>query len=127
MDVNFKKAFKYWIKNKKYITVFTISLITIIVAMIGIFNVVLSAVALEQEAKCDVEQHIHTDSCYNGDLVVCNKEAHVHDSNCYIVLLNENDINNLLVEIDDSDDKSLDSVLDDVITIGSSTRENTAN
>ena len=47
------------------------------------------AVALEQELRCGVEEHVHQDQCYDGDFLVCTKQAHTHNGNCYIVLLNE--------------------------------------
>lgn len=34
---------------------------------------IIPAVALEQEVRCGIEEHIHTDNCYNGDFLVCKK------------------------------------------------------
>jgi len=70
------------------------------------------AVALEQEIRCGIEEHIHTDSCYEGDFLVCEKPAHVHDGNCYIVLLKENDINKILSLLGNNDNHSLEQVID---------------
>lgn len=74
------------------------------------------AVALEQEIRCGIEEHTHTDSCYNGDFVVCNKTAHTHDGNCYIVLLKENDINEILTLLANTENHSLEYVIKDTVS-----------
>ena len=72
---------------------------------------IIPAVALEQEIRCGITEHTHTDSCYDGDFLVCEKPAHTHDGNCYIVLLKENDINNILTLIGQSKGNSLENVI----------------
>ena len=74
------------------------------------------AVALEQEIRCGIEEHTHTDSCYNGDFVVCGKTAHSHDGNCYIVLLKENNINEILTLLANSKNHSLEYVINDTVS-----------
>ncbi len=74
------------------------------------------SVALEQEIRCGMEEHTHTDGCYNGDFLVCEKPSHTHDGNCYIVLLKENDINGILTLLDDRDDHSLETVISDTMS-----------
>lgn len=74
------------------------------------------AVALEQELRCGIEEHVHTDGCYDGDFLVCEKPLHSHDRNCYIVLLNENDINGILSLLEEGENRSLESVIADVMT-----------
>lgn len=74
------------------------------------------AVALEQELRCGIEEHTHTDSCYEGDFQVCTKPAHSHDGNCYIVLLNENDINGILTLLGNSETRSLEYVITDTMS-----------
>jgi len=56
----------------------------------------LSALALEQEARCGQAEHVHTEACYYRDMLICGKKAHSHSQNCYLVLLSDNDINWLL-------------------------------
>lgn len=73
----------------------------------------IQAVALEQELRCGIEEHVHTDACYDGDFLVCEKEAHLHDGNCYIVLLNDNDVNSVLTLIDENEDNSLEYAITD--------------
>ena len=74
------------------------------------------AVALEQEIRCGIEEHTHNDSCYNGDFLICDKPAHTHDGNCYIVLLKENDINNILTLLGNSESHSLENVITDTMS-----------
>lgn len=74
------------------------------------------AVALEQELRCGMEEHVHQDQCYDGDILVCTKQAHTHNGNCYIVLLNENDINEVLSLVEESETQSLETVITDVVT-----------
>lgn len=74
------------------------------------------AVALEQELRCGMEEHVHQDQCYDGDFLVCTKQAHTHNGNCYIVLLNENDINEILSLVEESETQSLETVITDVVT-----------
>ncbi len=74
------------------------------------------SVALEQDIRCGIEEHTHNDSCYNGDFLVCDKPAHTHDGNCYIVLLKENNINNILTLLGNSQSHSLENVITDTMS-----------
>ena len=82
------------------------------------------AVALEQEIRCGIEEHTHTDSCYNGDFLVCDKPSHTHDGNCYIVLLKENDINSILTLLGESEGHSLENVITDTMSSALTFNEN---
>lgn len=75
-----------------------------------------STVALEQELRCGIEEHTHTDACYRGDFLACDKPAHSHDGNCYIVLLKDNDINIVLTLLGQSEGRSLEYVITDVMS-----------
>lgn len=75
-----------------------------------------SAVALEQEIRCGVEEHIHSDDCYDQDFLICEKTAHTHDGNCYIVLLEQNNLNEILTLIEENEDRSLESEITDVVS-----------
>lgn len=86
------------------------------VCVVLFFLSISSAVALEQKIRCGMEEHVHADSCYDGDFQVCTRLAHSHDGNCYIVLLNENDINGILTLLGESDSRSLEYVITDVMS-----------
>ncbi len=110
-----------------------IKLIALIAALViiclgvagGLFiKSITAAVALEQEIRCGIEEHAHTDSCYEQELLVCKRPTHSHDGNCYIVLLNENDINGILTHLADSKERSLESMISNVMTAALKFNEN---
>lgn len=72
-------------------------------------------VALEQQVRCGMQEHTHTDECYTDDELTCTIPGHTHDKNCYLVLLNENDVNGIMEQAESDDDNSLDSVIDNVL------------
>ncbi len=74
-----------------------------------------TAVALDQQVRCDLLEHTHTAECYMGDILLCRQKAHTHSENCYLVLLQDNDVNWLLQTIGESDEKSLEGVLDSTL------------
>ena len=89
--------------------------LTIILIMalgfIAFHGFVVQAVALEQEVRCGIEEHLHDQSCYQDNRLVCSLEEHSHTSNCYLVLLQDNDINDLLSQMDKQKDKSLEGLI----------------
>ena len=103
--------------NIKSIAFYAITVIICIAVCILLFCLnITNSVALEQEIRCGIEEHIHIESCYKGDFLVCDKPSHSHDGNCYIVLLKENDINEILTLLGDSDLHSLENVINDTMS-----------
>ncbi len=103
--------------NIKSIIFYAVCAIFCIASCVLLFCVnITNAVALEQEIRCGIEEHTHNDSCYNGDFLICDKPAHTHDGNCYIVLLKENDINNILTLLGNSESHSLENVITDTMS-----------
>ena len=103
--------------NIKSIIFYAVCVIFCIASCVLLFCTnVTHAVALEQEIRCGIEEHTHNDSCYNGDFLICDKPAHTHDGNCYIVLLKENDINNILTLLGNSESHSLENVITDTMS-----------
>jgi|GEM_PF-2474657 len=103
--------------NIKSILLIAISVIFCAAVCVLLFCLnITKAVALEQEIRCDIEEHIHMDNCYDGDFLICKKPAHSHDGNCYIVLLNENDINGILTLLSGSETRSLEYVITDTMS-----------
>ena len=96
-----------------FLAVLTLAVFSVISCIMFLLNIH-SAVALEQELRCGIDEHVHTDGCYKGDFLCCGKVAHVHDGNCYIVLLSDNNVNTVL---DMSEGSSLENVIDDVVTL----------
>ena len=71
----------------------------------------MNALALEQHPRCTRQEHRHTSVCYTGEFLLCGQKAHTHGENCYPVLLKENDINQLLEWVDNTDDKSMEGIV----------------
>ena len=94
-----------------------ISLVLFILTLWGVAdNFMPSALALEQESRCQMEEHIHTDTCYIDNMLACTEKAHVHSESCYLILLRDNDINTLLIAVDNTRDNSLEGVIQDTLT-----------
>ena len=89
---------------------------SIAIAILLFYASIMPSVALEQQLRCGIEEHAHVDSCYNGDFLECKKPAHSHDGNCYIVLLHDNDINTILSLLDKYSKRSLENVIQDVVS-----------
>ncbi len=103
--------------NIKSILFYTIIAIFCVAVCVVLFCMnITPSVALEQELRCGIEAHVHTDECYEGDFIVCKKSAHTHNGNCYIILLKENDINGILTMLGNNDVHSLEYVITDVMS-----------
>ncbi len=112
-------AFKHRKKqlNIKSIILYAVCVLVCIASFVFLYYLnVTDAVALEQEVRCGMEEHIHGDGCYSGDYLICKKTAHTHNGNCYIVLLKENDINEILTLVGESDNHSLENIITDTMS-----------
>lgn len=101
---------------KSLLTFIGMMAVGMIMCILLLYFHVVPAVALEQELRCGIEEHIHTDACYSGDFLTCPKQAHAHDGNCYIVLLDDNNINGILTMLDNTESRSLEYVISDVMS-----------
>ncbi|MBQ4599617.1 MAG: InlB B-repeat-containing protein [Clostridia bacterium] len=86
-----------------------------IMAAQAMHNGMFTALALEQPARCGVEEHVHTEECYIDHVLICEKKAHTHSENCYLLLLEDNDINWLLSAVDSTVDNNLNSVIESAV------------
>lgn len=82
---------------------------------IGLGITMPSVVALEQDARCGITEHVHRDDCYLNNVLICGEKAHTHGENCYLLRLEDNDINRLLSEIEADEEKSLEHVITNVV------------
>lgn len=61
--------------------------ITLALSCVVVFCVVyaltLPAITLEGKTICGMEEHTHTEECYQDDELVCDKEEHQHTEDCY--------------------------------------------
>ncbi len=112
-------AFKHSKKqlNIKSIVLYAVCVMFCIATCILLYYLnITHAVALEQEVRCGMEEHVHNDTCYGGDYLICKKTAHTHNGNCYIVLLKENDINEILTLVGENENHSLENVITDTMS-----------
>ena len=104
---------RYQFKNR--IWIIAASVLVALTTTLNVQAAVFSSVALEQQVRCGLEEHIHTRECYLDELLVCTKKAHTHSENCYLLLLEENNVNALLGTIETAEDNSLDTLIADVV------------
>ena len=87
----------------------------LLLSLLSLRGNMVSAVALEQSARCGMVEHTHSSACYTGSRLTCIQPQHTHTENCYLVLLRDNDINNLLAQVDADASNSLEVVISDTV------------
>jgi len=80
-------------------------------SLLSVRSNMVSAVALEQSARCGMVEHTHGSDCYIGSRLTCLQIQHTHTENCYLVLLRDNDINTLLAQVDADTNNNLEAVI----------------
>ena len=67
----------------------SVSVVAAVVVFITTYALVLPAITMEQNAPCGIEEHQHTDSCYEERLVcgIPEDQGHHHDASCYEKIL----------------------------------------
>ena len=94
--------------------IFALPMALILILALGFFGVrgfAVNSVALEQYARCGMTEHIHDEQCYSDNHLICFETEHSHSENCYLVLLSDNNINDLINNVDEQDDNSLESLI----------------
>ena len=73
-------------RTRKFFTRFVASVAAIVV-FVTTYALILPAITLEKTAACGIEEHQHSDSCYEERLVCGQEESngHQHDESCYTV------------------------------------------
>ena len=97
--------------GNKRIWLFAALGVLLLLSVLRAFGSVTEALALEQQPRCGMTEHLHTESCYINDVLICRQKAHTHSDSCYPLLLADNDINQLLTQIASTRDRSLESLL----------------
>lgn len=70
---------KAWLKKWKRITL----ALSCVVVFCVVYALTLPAITLEGKTICGMEEHTHTEECYQDDELVCDKEEHQHTEDCY--------------------------------------------
>lgn len=70
---------KAWLKKWKRITL----ALSCVVVFCVVYALTLPAITLEGKTICGMEEHTHTEECYQDDKLICGKEEHQHTEDCY--------------------------------------------
>ena len=64
-----------------------VSMISAITVFVTTYALILPAITLEKQAACGIEEHQHTDECYEEELIcdLPESEGHQHTDSCYAV------------------------------------------
>ena len=76
-----KKLLKDKARLKKWKRI-TLALSCVVVFCV-VYALTLPAITLEGKTICGMEEHTHTEECYQNDELVCDKEEHQHTEDCY--------------------------------------------
>lgn len=76
-----KKLLKDKARLKKWKRI-TLALSCVVVFCV-VYALTLPAITLEGKTICGMEEHTHTEECYQDDKLICGKEEHQHTENCY--------------------------------------------
>lgn len=73
--------------GNKRIWLFVALGVLLLLSVFRALGFVTEALALEQQPRCGMTEHLHTESCYINDVLVCRQKAHTHSDSCYPLLL----------------------------------------
>lgn len=76
-----KKLLKDKARLKKWKRI-TLALSCVVVFCV-VYALTLPAITLEGKTICGMEEHTHTEECYQDDKLMCDKEEHQHTEDCY--------------------------------------------
>lgn len=76
-----KKLLKDKARLKKWKRI-TLALSCVVVFCV-VYALTLPAITLEGKTICGMEEHTHSEGCYQDDELVCDKEEHQHTEDCY--------------------------------------------
>lgn len=76
-----KKLLKDKARLKKWKRI-TLALSCVVVFCV-VYALTLPAITLEGKTICGMEEHTHTEECYQDDKLICDKEEHQHAEDCY--------------------------------------------
>lgn len=76
-----KKLLKDKARLKKWKGI-TLALSCVVVFCV-VYALTLPAITLEGKTICGMEEHTHTEECFQDDKLICDKEEHQHTEDCY--------------------------------------------
>ena len=69
------------VRNQKRLVIFP--LIAILVAITVFWSLKLIGITVTSDTLCELDEHTHTEVCYNEDGLICTKPEHKHSSECF--------------------------------------------
>ncbi len=57
--------------------------LSLIVALVTVWNLRMTGVTIVNSATCGYEEHQHTEECLQDDALICGYEEHIHTISCY--------------------------------------------
>lgn len=60
-----------------------LTVLSLIVAVLTVWNLRMTGVTIANSASCGYEEHQHTQVCLRDDTLICGYEEHIHNISCY--------------------------------------------
>ena len=70
-------------KRRWRCAVVVLSALSLIVALVTVWNLRMTGVTIANGATCGNEEHQHTEECLRDDALICGYEEHIHTISCY--------------------------------------------
>ena len=78
----------------------SVALLCAVVMLFTMNTLKRNADTLERIAMCGYAEHVHSASCFSGDVLVCGMEEHIHTDACYQESPASMDMDDLDIEVD---------------------------
>ena len=76
----------------------TVVVLAIAVLLSSGYSMILPATTMSQQAYCGLEEHVHTDACYEQRLICTEEESHEHEEECY------SDVQTCICDLEESEE-----------------------
>ena len=70
-------------KRRWWLAVVILTALSLVVALVTLWNLRMTGVTLANDASCGYEEHQHTEECLQEDTPICGYEEHIHSISCY--------------------------------------------
>lgn len=85
--------------------------LSFVVVFCTVFALIHPAITLENDLRCNIEEHTHNENCYASDgSLICTREEHVHTEDC-------NAVNDSLEELSNTNDSAVISLPDNAYSL----------
>jgi len=93
-DISKKRTWKRILRR-------SVALLCAVVMLFTMNTLKRNADTLEHIPMCGYAEHVHSASCYSGDVLVCGMEEHIHTDACYQESPTDEGMDDLAIEVDD--------------------------